>query len=292
MTKELYPNTPEREDQLGEIVDSFFDKTQSENDNQLYSPEEIGGFAPIGTYSDGSPRYYGDKDEYSHLPDHKTLENNFTESIKNNDPESVHHFSEYVRAEGKHLKLIEQMKEEGIQVHPSIEATIQKGIKVGEAEAGKFDNIPVENLTNKYNYLDRSLKNISGNVELRIQERDTRGIKGQDPFEINIYQKNRRIAFLGTVPSNTGKKHIDAYFGGVEEPVENSNASAKKLSDAIYKNDHKEVKELIQMGVKPNENHSELIKNMAAEKMALHPNISNLIKDNLPAKNQKKGMSI
>ncbi len=128
MTKELYPSTPEGEDKLNETVDSFFDNPKKVEDEPQYSPEEIGGFKPIGSYSDGSPKYYGDKEE-SQIKEYDQGElysQELSKSIYKNDNKNVNTLIEMgVIPQKKHLKLIQEMKGENIAVNPEIEKVVK-----------------------------------------------------------------------------------------------------------------------------------------------------------------------
>jgi len=68
--------------------------------------------------------------------------------------------------------------------------------------------------------------------------------------------------------------------------------SEKKLSIAIYKNDHKTVSQLLKQGLKPNKMHIKLMDEMEAEKMLVHPEIKDLINKHFPSKGKNKGMGI
>lgn len=69
--------------------------------------------------------------------------------------------------------------------------------------------MPVQNLTNKYSYLKRDLSSIKGDVEVRIEKRNLKGLSGsQDPFDMVIYQKGKKIAYFGTHPSQSGAEKM------------------------------------------------------------------------------------
>lgn len=127
MTKELHPSTPEGEDKLNEIIDSYFNQTKNGENDRQYSPEEIGGFKPIGVYSDGSPRYYGNKEEtfYEEIDYSKEL----SKAIINNDSKEVSYLTEQgLIPQKKHLKLIQDMKDNNISVEPEIEKAIKENL--------------------------------------------------------------------------------------------------------------------------------------------------------------------
>lgn len=87
--------------------------------------------------------------------------------------------------------------------------------------------MPVQNLTSKYSYLKRDLSSIKGDVEVRIEKRNLKGLSGsQDPFDMVIYQKGKKIAYFGTHPSQSGAEKMlknlkgETYAEGGEIEIE------------------------------------------------------------------------
>jgi hypothetical protein len=99
--------------------------------------------------------------------------------------------------------------------------------------------MPVENLTNKYSYLKRDLSNIKGDVEVRIEKRNLKGLSGsQDPFDMIIYQKNKKIATFGTHPSQKGAEKMLKNLKGGSTYSKGGEVRVLKDIDGTYHKDY------------------------------------------------------
>jgi len=90
----------------------------------------------------------------------------------------------------------------------------RKAGRVGQKYGGKKekdgngqgkDNIKAEDLKSAFSYMidkDHIPKNLTGNVSIKMEPRDTKGMAGnQDKYQMSIYQNGKKVGSLGSHPS-------------------------------------------------------------------------------------------
>ncbi len=99
--------------------------------------------------------------------------------------------------------------------------------KGAKSESGKKENVSVDSILKEASYLKDKLRGVKGNVELRSEERDTKGKRGQDKYEIGLYQGGKKVGSLGSHPSKGGAEAMANRLGKKSE--------GKKVSDLAPK---------------------------------------------------------
>jgi Large polyvalent protein-associated domain 11 len=79
------------------------------------------------------------------------------------------------------------------------------------SKTGVSVSMPVSKITTPYTYMKKELEGIKGYVEVKVEKRDTSKMKGpQDPYIMVVYQKGKKIANFGSVPSlASGKASLE-----------------------------------------------------------------------------------
>ena len=89
----------------------------------------------------------------------------------------------------------------------------------GKKEGDSGAKVDVKALAEKWSFLKKDLEGKTGEAEVVVSERDTSGMRGsQDKYKVELFQNGKKIADLGSVPSNISPSQAAKMFSGEKPP--------------------------------------------------------------------------